>query len=126
MLDHTKLNLVLEGPEAVGKTLLAKMIAAGRKSFTIDGRKLSGRFPFQAVPLDTEVLIIDDLPEKCVRDWCYQLFNGLLVERKGLDRIWISPQVIITCRDIEHRSDLRGASFDARFKIIFVDYRLPF
>lgn len=86
-----------------GKSLLAGALGKMRNVLTIDGRMVNvqNQFSFQALELDTDVVVLDDIPKRFPFEQLFHVITGdLEFERKGKQRIILpfadAPKFLIT------------------------------
>jgi hypothetical protein len=90
-----------EANGGTGKTLIAKAISKIRNMVTIDGKNFTwGRFSFQQVNLDTNVLLFDDIKSDFIFENLYSTTTtGIDVEKKNENRFNIpfedAPKITI-------------------------------
>ena len=111
------------GPAGSGKTKKILELAEGKKSVFLNGRNLYyqnfAKFFYQDLDLDTELLIIDNVPISDIKNLMYFLFDDRIVVNKQSKTPFemIRPKTIITvCSDKFQLS--KGAAFTERFEII--------
>lgn len=119
---------ISETPEGqTGKGLTMKAIKEIRNVVTESGKqfKTDAAFAFQGVKLDTQVLLLDDVTAHFSFESLFSILtNGLKVERKNKDAVYLSvedtPKIVITTN-----YTLRGESGShkaRKFEIEFADY----
>lgn len=112
---------IIYGAARSGKSRLAEDIVRDKNTVWITGRKrniFDDPFIFFPVDESTEFIIVDDIPEKFVRDTMEFLMpDEIIVNKRTKAPFKIPrPKVIITLQE-EFRF-LEGASIDARFDFI--------
>ena len=112
-----------------GKSLTAKALQKTRSVVRMDGRNFSfGRFGFQEVRLDTDIVDFNDAKEHFKFDRLFSLItDDFQVERKNKDQITIpfedSPKFMLSTNYV---IDGQGDSFEDRtFQVEFADYYGP-
>lgn len=112
-----------------GKSLTAKALQKTRSVVRMDGRNFSfGRFGFQEVRLDTNIVDFNDAKEHFKFDRLFSLItDDFQVERKNKDQITIpfedSPKFLLSTNYV---IDGQGDSFEDRtFQVEFADYYGP-
>ena len=123
---------IFVGPPSSGKTRVAKMIAehvGEKKVFFISASMRKTPFMFNAMHLDTKLLIIDD----CQYNFDYSLFSDVQDKRPyGGElkfELWVEkpthepielliPQIIFITEKLNPKWLNFGASFDSRFEVV--------
>ncbi len=112
-----------------GKSLTAKGLQETRSVKRMDGRNFSfGRFSFQGVRLDTDIVDFNDVKEQFRFEKLFSaITDDLQVEQKNEDQITIpfedSPKFLLSTNYV---IDGRGDSFEDRtFQVEFSDYYGP-
>ena len=107
------------GKRSSGKGFLAKNISFGfYNTITLNGADFlyNGRFSFSIVKADTDLIIIDDVPEKDLRQVGEIIEGNICIERRGEEPFKIKTPQIIIISEIEE-GDI-GPSIKKRFDII--------
>jgi hypothetical protein len=107
-----------------GKSLLASALGHMRNVLTIDGKmvNVTNQFSFQALELDTDIMVLDDIPRRFPFEQLFHMITGdLEFERKGKQRIIMpfsdAPKFLLTTNYTI--TDSGGSSEDRR-----VEYEL--
>lgn len=113
---------IFYGEPESGKSRKAREIAKGRNCLYLDGitkKQINSRFCFSRVTPQTDLIIIDGIPNK----FDFELFYGFIscdrfyyeVQRKGVQSI-PTPEFILITNEKPKKSD--KASFKRRFELI--------
>lgn len=95
---------IADEPEGrTGKSLLAEALGRMRNVLVIDGKmvNVTNQFSFQALELDTDIVVLDDIPKRFPFEQLFHMITGdLEFERKGKQRIILpfaeAPKFAIT------------------------------
>ena len=86
-----------------GKSLFWNALSKMKKVASIDGKtfEFNKSFPYQAVPVDTQLLVFDDVKKNFNFEYLFSLITeGITLEYKGQDAVKLpvnkSPKIIIT------------------------------
>lgn len=116
-----KKGIILIGKANTGKSRLAKLLMAGKKVVSLNGRSndlFKSHFTFMTCENDTEAIHFEDLLN--YNEHLPRLFNfitdGIVVDKKHQKPFTIFPQIIVTIntsianleisKSLEHRFDI--------------------
>jgi len=117
-----KINIIY-GPAQSGKSRLAKKLAESKNTLWISGRyyfKSRSQFRFQELTNETELIVIDDIPQKFVLEAMAEFANRTIIySKRGYPSLFEipKPKMIFTL-DVADFKFPEGSSIDARFDFI--------
>ena len=110
-----------------GKSLLSNAISEIRKTDIIDAKnfKKQNQFNFQNVSLNSNVVVLDDLPPKFDFEYLYSRITGKFeIERKGRDIVSLpykdAPKIVVSTNFVVN--DMSNSGRDRRWELEFSDF----